>query len=99
MSKPRGPGVIRANVVLVRHAGHSGRMMIMMLRLGSDGSVSELSVIGICRVRAVMEPASNFRNSAAVPFCSHSKLIDLSLANYDTRGFKLGQLLEERASQ
>jgi hypothetical protein len=37
------------------------------------GSATELSVTGICRVGAVMQPASNFRNSAAVPFCSHSK--------------------------
>jgi hypothetical protein len=69
-------------------------MMIMMLRLGSGGSVTELSVTGICRVGAVMEPASNFRNSAAVPFCSHSEIINLLLANYNTSGFKLGQLLE-----
>jgi hypothetical protein len=41
-----------------------------------------------------MEPASNLQNSAAVPFCSHSRIINASLANYDTSGFKLGQLLE-----
>jgi hypothetical protein len=41
-----------------------------------------------------MEPASNFRNSAAVPFCSHSKIINASLGNYDNPGFKLEQLLE-----
>jgi hypothetical protein len=46
-----------------------------------------------------MEPASNFRNSAAVPFCSHSKIINASLANYDTAGFKLGQLLETGAAE
>jgi hypothetical protein len=46
-----------------------------------------------------MEPASNFRNSAAAPFCSHSKTINASLANYDTPGFKLGQLLETRAAE
>jgi hypothetical protein len=28
-----GPGVTRANLVLVWHAGQSGRLMIMMLRL------------------------------------------------------------------
>jgi hypothetical protein len=43
---------------------------------------------------AVIESASNSRNSAAVPFCSHSKIINASLANYDIPGFKLGQLLE-----
>ncbi|KRR04263.1 hypothetical protein CP49_23880 [Bradyrhizobium valentinum] len=46
MSKPKRPDVIRANLVLVWHAGQSGRMMIMMLRLGSGGSVTELSVTG-----------------------------------------------------
>jgi hypothetical protein len=60
---------------------------------------SELSVTGICRVGAVMEPASNFLNSAAVPFCSHSKTIDASLGNYDTPGFKLEQLLETGATE
>jgi hypothetical protein len=60
----------------------------------SGGSTTELSVTGICRVRAVMESALNLRNSAAVPFCSHSRIINASLANYDTAGFKLGQLLE-----
>ena len=46
-----------------------------------------------------MQPASNFRNSAAAPFCSHSKTINASLANYDTPGFKLGQLLETGAAE
>jgi hypothetical protein len=46
-----------------------------------------------------MEPASNFRNSAAVPFCSDSKIINASLANYDTPGFKLRQLLETGAAE
>jgi hypothetical protein len=57
-------------------------------------STTELSVTGSCRVGAVMEPASAFRDSAAVLFCSHFKLIDASLGNYDTPGFKLEQLLE-----
>lgn len=39
MSKPEGPGVMRASMVLVWHAGQGGRRMIMMLRLGSGGSV------------------------------------------------------------
>jgi hypothetical protein len=46
-----------------------------------------------------MEPTSNFRNSAAAPFCSHSKIINASLADYDTPGFKLGQLLETGAAE
>ena len=39
MSKPAGPGVIRTNVVLVWHARQSGRIMIMMLRLGQAGTL------------------------------------------------------------
>ena len=31
MSKPIGPGVTRANMVLVWHMGQSGRLMVMML--------------------------------------------------------------------
>jgi hypothetical protein len=31
MSKPIGPGVTRANMVLVWHKGQSGRSMVMML--------------------------------------------------------------------
>jgi hypothetical protein len=46
-----------------------------------------------------MESASNFRNSAAVQFCSHSKIINASLANYDIPGFRLGQLLETAAAE
>jgi hypothetical protein len=46
-----------------------------------------------------MEPASAFRDSAAVLFCSHFKIIDASLGNYDTPGFKLEQLLETRAAE
>jgi hypothetical protein len=46
-----------------------------------------------------MEPASAFRDSAAVLFCSHFKIIDASLGNYDIPGFKLEQLLETRAAE
>jgi hypothetical protein len=46
-----------------------------------------------------MESASNFRNSAAAPFCSLSRIINASLANYGTPGFKLGQLLEQGAAE
>ncbi len=45
MSKPEGPGVMRANMVLVWHAGQSGRWMIMMLSLVSRES-SQRSVAG-----------------------------------------------------
>ena len=42
----------------------------------SDGeSTTELSVTGSCRVGAVMEQPWNFRNPAAVLFCSHFKII------------------------
>ena len=41
----------------------------------------------------------NLRGPAAVPFCSHSRIINASLANYDTPGFKLGQLLETGAAE
>jgi hypothetical protein len=44
MSKPKGPGVMRASLVLVWHAGQSGRRMNMMFRLGSGKSITELSV-------------------------------------------------------
>ena len=61
-------------------------------------STPELSVTGSCRVGAVMEPALNFRDSAAVLFCSHFKIIDASPAN-DAPGFKSGQLLETGAAE
>jgi hypothetical protein len=99
MSKPKRPGVIRANVVLVRHAGQSGRMMIMMLRLGFRRERYRTLSHRYLPGRGGDEPASNFRDSAAAPFCSHSKIINASLANYDTAGFKLGQLLEQGAAE
>ena len=46
-----------------------------------------------------MERASNFRSPAAGRFCSLSKTINASLANYDTPGFKLGHLLETGAAE
>jgi len=46
---------MRASMVLVWHAGQIGRRMIMILALGSGGSVTELSVTGRCRYGAVME--------------------------------------------
>jgi hypothetical protein len=47
MSKPDGPGVIRASIVIVAHFGQSGRERgNMVLRLVSVGSVTELSVTG-----------------------------------------------------
>jgi hypothetical protein len=79
MSKPEGPGVMRASMVLVWHAGQGGRKMIMMLRLGSGGSVTELSVTGRCRSGAVIKQPWNLRTSNAVPFCSLSKVNDLGL--------------------
>jgi len=54
MSKPDGPGVIRASIVFVWQLGQSGRWMNMMLRLRSGGSVTELSVTDGCRKGAVM---------------------------------------------
>jgi hypothetical protein len=41
MSKPDGPGVIRASIVVAAHFGQSGRERgNMVLRLGSGGSVT-----------------------------------------------------------
>jgi hypothetical protein len=39
-------GVTRASLVFAWHAGQSGSWMIMLLRLDSGGSVTELSVTG-----------------------------------------------------
>jgi hypothetical protein len=50
MSKPDDSDVTQASMVLVLHAGQSGRKMIMTLRLGQGGSLT-LSVTGRCRYR------------------------------------------------
>jgi len=39
MSKPQGPGVMRASIILVWHAGQSGRWMIIMLALDQAGAL------------------------------------------------------------
>jgi hypothetical protein len=55
MSKPDGPGVIRANIVNALHFGHGGlSYALMMSSLTSGGSVAELSVTGRYRDGAVM---------------------------------------------
>jgi len=38
MSKPAGPGVTRAGMALVWHAGQRGRGMLMMLALDQAGA-------------------------------------------------------------
>ena len=50
ISKPAGPEVIRASIVLVSHLGQGGRLMIIVARLGQGGSAI-LSVTGGCRRR------------------------------------------------
>jgi hypothetical protein len=60
MSKPDGPGVIRASIALVAHFGQSGREREnMVLRLVSGGSVTELSVTDGYRDWAVIGVACN----------------------------------------
>jgi hypothetical protein len=57
MSKPEGPDVILANIVVVLHFGHGGREIgNMMLRLGLGGSAI-LSVAGSCHQGPAMAPA------------------------------------------
>jgi hypothetical protein len=59
-SKPEGPGVIRANMVVVEHFGQSGRERgNMVLRLVPGGSVTELSVTGQIPLGPVMSQACN----------------------------------------
>jgi len=53
MPKPGGPGVTRASIVLVWHAGQRGREMIMTFALGSGGSTT-LLVTGRSRYSAVI---------------------------------------------
>jgi hypothetical protein len=71
MSKPDGPGVMRASATVVEHFGQSGREREnMVLRLVSGGSVTELSVTDTYRDRAVMSRACSRSRSVAVLFCS-----------------------------
>lgn len=56
MSKPDGPGVIRASIVIVWHLGQGGRRMIMMHALGTGGSATLSQSPGSCREGTVMEP-------------------------------------------
>jgi hypothetical protein len=39
MSKPDGPGVIRASIVVLWHFGHGGLGMVMMLALNQAGAL------------------------------------------------------------
>ena len=39
MSKPDGPGVIRASIVVLWHFGHGGLRMVMMLALNQAGAL------------------------------------------------------------
>jgi hypothetical protein len=62
MSKPIGPAVTRANLVLVWHMGQSGRLMIMMLRLLVQAGALQNSQSPIDTEGAVMGPAWNLRD-------------------------------------
>ena len=46
ISKPDGPGVISASMVLVWHAGQGGRRIIMMLALDQAGAQHSPSPVG-----------------------------------------------------
>jgi hypothetical protein len=56
MSKPEGPGVMRASIVVIWHTGQGGRWINMMLRLDRAGARHSQSPI-VAKKGAVMEPA------------------------------------------
>lgn len=83
ISKPGGPGAIRASIVAIWHVGHGGRgwgnTVARPYQTARALQNSQSPVVA--ESGAVMEPAWNFRDSAAVPFCTHFKIIDASPAD------------------
>jgi len=73
MSKPMGPGVIRASTVLVWHVGQIGRRMGMMLSPLVQAGALQNSQSPVDTEGAMMNQLWNLRDPAADQFCSFSK--------------------------
>ena len=74
MPKPEGPGVVRASMVLVWHAGQSGRRMIMMLDLDEAGALPNSQSPMVAYGGAVMEPSCASELGARGQYCSFIKI-------------------------
>jgi hypothetical protein len=73
ISKPDGPGVISASMVIVWHAGQGGRRIIMMLALDQAGALqNSQSPVDAERVgdQATMDPPKFERCSILLTFQS-----------------------------
>jgi hypothetical protein len=71
MSKPAGPGVMRASIVLVSHTGQRGRgRVVMMLALDQAGALQNSQSPVAAVNGAVMEPPWTTIHFGTVPFCS-----------------------------
>jgi hypothetical protein len=83
MSKPSGPGVILANIVVASHFGQGGREIgNMMLRLKSGGSATELSVAGNYLSIAAMQ--HNRTSETVLPVSiAHSRKFKVSCSSGD----------------